>query len=186
MRGRGTHGPRPPATPDRLLWRHSQDTATNPAETERFLDLAGFVDGRLDDDERAHVAALIARDPMAAADTAAARILLSATPPAVSGEIVARAAALIDAAQSDAVQSGGEILSFPPRPQQRRPRIWTEAASWSSLAAAIALACWLGFDLGGDLPGLASITRPSDDMGASELIDPAPLALRDLSEGSSI
>jgi hypothetical protein len=167
------------------LWRRSQDIETNPAETERFLDLAGFVDSRLDDDERERVAALIAGDPMAASDAAAARVLLAATLPAVSGAIISRAAELVGSGASESDQASGEILAFP---QQQRPqrRLWPAAASWSSLAAAIAFACWLGFDLGGDLPGIASITRPTDDLGASELIDPAPLALRDFSESSSI
>ena len=181
MRARGSSGQRPPGTPERTLWRRSQKIGASPAETERLLDLAGFVDGRLDDDERERVAALIAGDPMAAADAAAARVLLTATLPAVSREIVARATALVAPARS-----GGEILVFPLRPSRPRPRAWPNAARWGGLAAAIAVACWLGFNLGGDLPGIASITRQSDDLGAAELIDPAPLALRDLSEGSSI
>src|SRR5579859_6325714 len=180
MPGRATSGAHPLATVDRTLAQRSQGSETSSAETERFLDLAGFVDGRLDDGERARVAGLIAGDPMAASDAAVARVLHAATLPPASSEIVARATALVDPGQVS-----GKILSFPQR-RQPQPRIWTEAARWSSLAAAIALACWLGFDLGGDLPGIASITRPSDDMGVSELIDPAPLALRDLSEGSSI
>jgi anti-sigma factor RsiW len=179
MQARGTRGQRPPGAPDRTMWRRSHKIETIPAETERYLDLAGFVDGRLDDDERERVAALMAGDPTAAADAAAARVLLTATLPAASSEIVARAAALVDLPEA-----GGEILAFPQRRPQ--PRLWPAAASWSSLAAAIAFACWLGFDLGGDLPGIASIIRSSDDLGATELIDPAPLALRDLSEGSSI
>jgi anti-sigma factor RsiW len=179
MRARGSNGARPPGAPDRTLWRRSQEIEASAAETERFLDLAGFVDGRLDEDEHERVAALIAGDPTAAADAAAARVLLTAPIPEVGGEVVARAAALVDPAQS-----GGQILAFPQRRPQ--PRLWPAAASWSSLAAAIAFACWLGFDLGGDLPGIASISRSSDDLGATELIDPAPLALRDFSEGTSI
>jgi hypothetical protein len=185
MRARGTNGPLPPATPDRTLWRLSQDIETNPAETERFLDLAGFVDNRLDDDERERVAALIAGDPVAAADAAAARVLLASTLPATSDDIIVRAAGLVGASASESGQASGEIVAFPPQRRAQR-RLWPTAASWSSLAAAIAFACWLGFDLGGDLPGIASITRPSDDLGASELIDPAPLALRDFSESASI
>jgi anti-sigma factor RsiW len=185
MPARGTSGALPLGTTDRRLWQFSQEIAASPPETERLLALAGFVDGRLDDDERERVAALLAGDPLAAADAAAARVLLSATMPAASDAIVARATALADPARS-----GGEILAFPqrqPRPQpQPQPRAWPAAARWTSLAAAIAGACWLGFDLGSGLPGLASITHPSDELGASELIDPAPLGLRDVSEGSPI
>jgi anti-sigma factor RsiW len=182
MPARGTSGAFPLGTTDRRVWQLSQEIAVSQAETERLLDLAGFVDGRLDDDERERVAALLAGDPLAAADAAAACVLLSATIPAASDAIVARATAFADHAQS-----GGEILVFPQRQQpQPQPRIWPAAARWTSLAAAIAFACWLGFDLGSGLPGLASITHPSDELGASELIDPAPLALRDVSEGSPI
>jgi hypothetical protein len=180
MRARGSNGARPPGTADRALWRRSRDIEASPAETERFLDLAGFVDGRLDEDDRERVAALIARDPTAAADAAAAGALLAATTLNASGDIVARAVALVGPAAA-----GGEILAFPQQAALQR-RLWTAAASWSSLAAAIAFACWLGFDLGGDLPGIATIARPSDELGASELIDPSPLALREFSEGSSI
>lgn len=181
MRARGSSGQYPP---ERRWWWRGQEVKANPAETDRFLDLAGFVDGRLDNGERERVAALIAADPTAAADAAAARVLIAATLPTVSNEIVARAAALADPAQP--TLAGGEILAFPRRLPPPRLRAWTDAARWSGLAAAIAVACWLGFDLGGDLPGIASITRPSDELGAAELIDPAPLALRDPSEGQSI
>jgi hypothetical protein len=178
---RGTSGSLPPGTPDRTLWRRSREIDANPTETERLLDLAGFVDGRLDHDERERVTALIAADPPAAADAVAARVLLGATLPAASDAIIARAVALIDP-----TETRGEILSFPRPPSSPPPRAWPAAARWTSLAAAIAFACWLGFDLGSGLPGLASIAHPSDELGSSELIDPAPLALRDLSEGSPI
>ncbi len=181
MRARGSSGQRPP---ERRRWWRGREVQANRAESERFLDLAGFVDGRLDNDQRERVAALIAAEPTAAADAAAARVLIAATLPAVSDEIVARAAALIGPAQP--TLAGGEILAFPRRSPPPRPRAWPNAARWSGLAAAIAVACWLGFDLGGDLPGIASIAHPSDELGAAELIDAAPLALRDPSEGSSI
>jgi anti-sigma factor RsiW len=170
-----------PGAPDRSLWRRSQEIAASQAETERLLDLAGFVDGRLDDDERQRVAALLAGDPMAAADVAAARVLFGATLPAANDATVARATALVDP-----VETRGEILPFPQRQALPRPRAWPAAARWSGLAAAIAVACWLGFNLGSGLPGIGSVARPSDELGASELIDPAPLALRDVSEGPSI
>ncbi len=164
-----------------MLWRRSQKLAVDPVETERFLDLAGFVDGRLDNDERERVAALIAREPLAAADAAAARVLLGAKLTPASEAVVARAAALVGPPETR-----GEILRFPQQHMIRRPRFWPVAVRWGSLAAGIAVACWLGFDLGGDLPGIASIARSPDELGANELIDPAPLALRDASDGPSI
>src|SRR5258708_24506873 len=81
MPSRGMGDSLPPGTPDRTLWRRSRVIDASRTETERLLDLAGFVDGRLDDDERERVAALIAANPPAAADSAAARVLLRAPLP---------------------------------------------------------------------------------------------------------
>jgi anti-sigma factor RsiW len=150
-----------------------------PEETERFLDLAGFVDRWLDEDDRERVAALIARDPDAAADAAAARALRAAAMPSVGDAIIARAVALADPAATR-----GEVVPFPAHHAQ--PRGWRGAATWSSLAAAILLASWLGFDLGSDLPGVTTVTRSYDDVSTSELLDPAPLMLREFTEGSQI
>src|SRR5580704_12302736 len=179
MRARGTRGPLPPGTTDRALWERSQNTEAPSEETERFLDLAGFVDRCLDEDDRERVAALIARDPDAAADAAAASALTAAVMPAVSEAMIARAAALLDPPTTH-----GEVVSFP-IPQIRR-QAWRGPATWSSLAAAVVLAGWLGFDLGSDLPGITSTVRSYDEASASELLDPAPLLLRDLTEGSQI
>ena len=153
MRARGTSGRRPPGSPDRALWRRSRETEASPDESERFLDLAGFVDGRLDEDDRARVGALIAGDAAAAADTAAAVALLALPMPSVSERSIERAAALVDLAAPR-----GEIVSFPPRPSPHR--LWRGTARWSSLAAAIVIAGWLGFNLGSDLPGITSFSRP--------------------------
>src|ERR1700752_4989035 len=62
---------------DRALWRHScaTDSVDGEAEAERYLDLAGFADGRLDPDNQERVADWLGCDPAAAADVAAARIL---------------------------------------------------------------------------------------------------------------
>jgi len=179
MRARGTSGRRPPGSSDRALWRRSQGVEATPEETERFLDLAGFVDGRLDEDDRARVSALIAGDPAAAADAAAAVALLALPMPSISERSIERAVALVGI-----VAPRGEVVSFPPR--QKVHRAWSGTARWSSLAAAIVIAGWLGFDLGSDLPGITSVSRPYDDSSANELIDPAPLLLRDFSDGSPI
>lgn len=179
MRAQGSNGPSPADEPDRTLWQRSRESETAVTEAERFLDLAGFVDERLDEDERERVAALIAADSTAAADVTAARALLAAAIQAAGDGVVERAAALVDPDRA-----AGEIVAFPA--QAPRPHRWQVAASWGSLAAAIAIASWLGFNLGGDLPGLASVSRPADESGSGELIDPSPLALRDISEGSSI
>src|SRR5258708_15650117 len=133
MPSRGTGDPLPPGTPDRTLWRRSRGIDANPTETERLLDLAGFVDGRLDDDERERVAPLIAADPPAAADAVAARVLIGATLPAASDAIVAHAVALIDPAETR-----GEILPLPRQPPPPQPRASPVAARCGGLPASTA------------------------------------------------
>jgi anti-sigma factor RsiW len=178
MRDHGTSGPRPSGSDDRTLWERSLETEASPEETERFLDLAAFVDRRLDEDERERVAALLARDADAAADAAAAIALRALPMPSVSEAIIARAVEL-----PDALESLGHVVPFPNR--QPAMRTWRGAAGWSGLAAAIVLASWLGFNLGSTIPGTTN-ARAYDDASAGELLDPAPLLLRDFSEGSQI
>ncbi|HWD59417.1 MAG TPA: hypothetical protein VG308_14115 [Stellaceae bacterium] len=161
------------------MWRRSQEAEEAPDETERLLDLAAFADGRLDEDDTARLAALLARDADVAADVAAARAFAGATPIAADPAIVSRAAALVSAEQSEA-----ELIAFPAHRAALRP--WFSAASWGSLAAAVLLAGWLGFDLGSGLSADATATRSGDDLSASELLDPSPLLLRDFNASSQI
>jgi len=179
MRARGTKGPARPGTSDRAVWERSREAEASPEESELFLDLAGFVDRWLDDDERERVAALIAHDATAAADVAAARALLTASMPSVSEGIIERAVGLVEVAEAES-----EIVAFSAR--RTELRTWRGAAGWSSLAAGIVLASWLGFNLGSDLPGVTTIARPTEDAVAVDLLDPAPLISRDTGEGSPI
>jgi anti-sigma factor RsiW len=174
MRAQGTSG----ASSDREIWRRSQELEAAPDEAGYLLDLAAFADNRLDDDETARIAALIARDADAAEDVAAARTLAGTTMHAADAGIVARAAALVGEARPEAV-----LIAFPGRPAIVRP--WYSAATWSGLAAAIVLAGWLGFDLGSGISASPGFNRSADDMSASELLDPSPL-LRDFTENSQI
>jgi anti-sigma factor RsiW len=179
MRAQGTSGSRRADLTDREVWERSQRTEVSAAETDRFLDLAGYVDHWLDEDERERVAALIAHDADAAADAATARALRATMMPSVSDAMIERAIALADESATR-----GEVLSFPaPRPERRT---WRGAAGWSSLAAAIVLASWLGFNLGSDLPGVTTASRPYDDVSTSELLDPAPLMAREFTDDSQI
>ena len=59
----------------RTLWQRCCIAETAESESERFLDLAALADGMLDDDEHDRIAALVASDPVAMADVAAARAL---------------------------------------------------------------------------------------------------------------
>ena len=174
MRAKGTDGARPSKLPDRELWRRSQVNEATLDEAERFLDLAAFADNRLDDDETERVAALIARDADAAADVAAARALAKTVP--IADEIlIARAAALIESGPI------ALVIAFPRR--QAAPIPWYAAASWSSLAAAVVLAGWFGFDLGSGISGFPPPLGRADGATASELLDPAPPLVRDFVEG---
>jgi hypothetical protein len=68
-------------------------------------------------------------------------------------------------------------------PQWSR-RIVRDLAQWGSLAAAIALASWLGFAIGSDASlALSTPRQPSDGSLLPELFDPAPGFLRDLGAG---
>jgi hypothetical protein len=159
------------------LWRRSQEAEALPDEAAWLLDLAALADNRLDDDDTARVAALIARDPDAAGDVDAARLLAGATILAAEAGIIARAEALVGDGSAEA-----SLIAFPVR--RSAPRRWYGAATWSGLAAAVVMAGWLGFDLGSGLFGAPPSGRSGDDVAAGELLDPAPLMLRDFTDNS--
>jgi hypothetical protein len=186
MSGKGRSGVGPTGSQDRELWRRSQSIEAQPDEAERFLDLAAFAEHRLDDDEAARVAALIAQDGDATADVAAARALAGVAVPAADELVVARAAALVaEQALESEITAVAQVIAFPARRQVvRRP--WFSAARWSGLAAAIAVASWLGFDLGSGLYNFGAPPRSADDVSANELLDPAPMLLRDFTDNSQI
>jgi anti-sigma factor RsiW len=164
---------------DRDLWLRSRVTDAPADEAARLLDIAGFADGLLDADERDRVAALLAADPLAAADAAAAHALGAGRHerPAGFERIVARACALVP----DLHLAGARVIAFTPRPRHRR--VLHGLAQWGSLAAAILVASWLGFSMGSDTslalsqPGLSS-----DTSLMPELFDPGTSFLRDFGE----
>lgn len=169
----------PHRSQDRTLWQRSRDTEAAEDMAERLLDLAGFADERLDPEDRARVAELLAREPEAAADVAAARALATSAPPPVPPRVFERAAALNLA---DAPQPA-QVIPFPLPP-------WTgsglrNVAQWGSLAAAIVMAAWLGFALGADTSmSLTRIGVQREDGFLPELLDPSPGFLRGLTEGA--
>jgi len=168
----------PGGSPDRTLWRRGRDAEIAPDEAERFLDLAGFVDGRLDAEDHARIAELLAQDNAAAEDVAAARAFAGATVPAPPDRVFERAAALVDARHT----ARGRVIRFAPRsrPAARLERF----ARWGSLAAAIVMAAWLGFALGADVSVALTRNGPQADDGfLRELLEPSSGFLRDLTEG---
>ena len=176
-----THSEVPEQTPnsaeDRRLWQRCRTMDADEDEAARFLDLAAYADGLLDIEERERVAALLAADTEAAADVRAARALADAEPTSAGLErIIARASAI----SPDMGSVGGKVIPLAPR----RGRLLQSLAQWGSLAAAIALAGWLGFAMGSDTSlALSDHRQPSDTGLLPELFDPGTGLLRDLGEG---
>jgi anti-sigma factor RsiW len=169
-----------PADPvtDRALWRRCRIADAPEDEQLCFLDLAAFAEGGLDPDEHDRITALLQADPVAAADVAAARVVPGDIGyyPAAIDRIVARAVAL-----PSALADRRRILPFP----RRHPQVVLRGlAQWGSLAAALAIAAWLGFTMGSDAslalihPGLTG-----QDASVIELFDPATGFLHDMPAG---
>lgn len=169
---------KPDRASDRRLWQRSCMIDAHEDEAARFLDLAAFADGLLDTEERDRVAALLAADPDAAADVQAARALDGAERSAAGLErMVARACAI----SPNADPAGGRVVLLAPR---RGRRLFHDFAQWGSIAAAIAVASWLGFVMGSSASlALSDPRQPSDASFLPELFDPASGFLRDLGEG---
>lgn len=173
-----TSGESLPNSSDRAIWQHCQATEIEPDEGERWLDLAGFADARLDAEEQDRVAALLMADIEAAGDIAAARALAAAPHPAADEAVIARAAALI----ADPAPARGQLVPF--RPRSRPARSLFVIARWGSLAAAVVMACWLGFSLGSDASvALSQINQSSDENFMGDLVDPSGGVLRSISDG---
>jgi anti-sigma factor RsiW len=170
---------RPDPEADRRLWQGCRDADAPEDQPGHFLDLAAFADGLLVEEDRDRVAALLETDSDAAADVRAAQTLRSGVPlPSGFERIIARASAI----PLDGSAAGAQVVAFPPR---RHRGMAYGFAQWGSLAAALALASWLGFSLGTDASlALAERRQPSDAGFLPEWFDPAPGLLRDLGEGS--
>jgi hypothetical protein len=163
---------------DRELWQRCRLADASEDENIRLLDLAAFAEGGMDPDEHDRIAAFLVDDRDAAADVSAARAAANVgISPAAIERIVARASALRPPASARA----GQILRFP-RPQQRF--LLHGLAQWGSLAAAIAMAAWLGFTMGSDASlALRQPTVSGQDATVIELFDPATGFLHDLPAG---
>lgn len=178
----------------RALWRRCCVTVA-PAQDEnaRLLDLAAFADGLLDEEERDRVTERIAADPAAASDVVAARELSSgragAPPVGLEPGALERIVARVCAGIGEPTPENVHVLAFAAPPRRGPMRTLAE---WSSLAAGIVIASWLGFAMGSgasrSLNYLASSSpSPTVEMGEvgflPELLDPAIGFLRDSGEG---
>ena len=166
------------AAADRRLWQHCRATDAPEDEAARFLDLAAFADGQLDADDQDRVAAWLAEDQDAAADVSAARVLGNDYEYTAELErVIARACAI----SPEADPARGQVVVLA---HWRRRRIAQGFAQWGSIAAAIALAGWLGFSMGSDTSLALTAPRQQSETGfLPDLFDPAPAFLRDLGEG---
>ena len=167
-----------PDAADRRLWQRCRGIDVTEDEAARFLDLAAYADGLLDTEEEERVAALLAADPETAADVRAARALNLAEPTSAGLErIIARAGAISPVGAA----APGRVVPFARGRGRRAVELF---AGWGSIAAAVALASWLGFAMGSDTSrALYEPRPPSDSTLLPELFDPAPSFLRDLGEG---
>jgi len=181
MQGDGIGQDLPAGWPDDAVWRRSRLVEVATEESERFLDLAGFADGQLDPDDRNRVAEWLDRDPIALGDVAAACQLASTAERLgeAPASVVARASALV----GRDVRQPGNVIAFPVRPRYA-PGLG-DLARWSSVAAAMAVAAWLGFALGTDTSrSVARIGQSSEDALLQDLLDPSIGFMRDLSESA--
>lgn len=159
---------------DRALWLRSQATEAPGDEAGRFLDLAAFAEGRLEDEEAERIAALLAADPQAASDIAAARAPL---PPVADSAVIARVIARAGSLVTAPAPERGRLLLFA-RPAPRRSAV-RGAAGWASLAAALAMVGWLGFVMGSNAS--LALGTPSQPSVLTQLVDPDTGVLRDFS-----
>lgn len=163
------------------LWQRCRTVDAPDDEAGRFLDLAAFADGMLTDDEYDRVAALVADDPTARADVAAAQALSTGGIPLLGGieAIIERAIGL----PADMPERRHATAS----PHLAGRQILHALAQWGSFAAAIAVVGWLGFSMGSNAS--LTLTQPgqpnqiSDDNPLPELLDPPTGFLRDLGAG---
>jgi len=163
---------------DQDLWQVSRDVDAPNDDVARLLDLAAFADRTLDEDDEERVAAWLALDPDAAADVAAAQMLAGSVTPDASTEIIARASA----AHPSLTGGSAEIIAFP----RRWAANWNGIAQWGSVAAAVMVAGWLGFNLGTDAwSGYSQVSQPGDDT-LHELLDPSAGTgfMRDLTDAA--
>lgn len=176
------NGCQPPAElPDDALWQKSRTVDAVEDDATRFLDLAAFADGTLDADDHERIAEWIAADPDAADDIATARAFAAADRlPSSPEPVVARASALVDPPprRGDVIRLPWLGTRLPPLPGLRL------AASWGSLAAAMTIVGWLGFNLGMDASqSVATVSQPSDESFLQEFVDPSSGFIRELNEG---
>jgi hypothetical protein len=177
MRGDDTRRDPTAGLPDAALWQRSRVAEMIENEAERYLDLAGFADGRLDPDDRERVGERLAGDAVAAGDVAAA-LSPAEWSESMPEPAIERACALVPGG----APQRGTVIRFPLFRRQRAR--FRGMAGWGSLVAAMAVASWLGFTLGMDTSlAFTQGRQASEDGMLREFLDPSVGFMRDLTEG---
>ncbi len=142
-------------------------------KTLDLLDLAAYLDGTLAPEERAAVEARLAADPGSLDILLASREALAESAPPPPDSLVRRAAALVEAPQDGALAGGGL-------------QAWLLGSlGWSGALAAVAVAGFIGFELGristggGAAAGGGILAWSAESDGALEQDLAAALSLAD-------
>ncbi|HTS91574.1 MAG TPA: hypothetical protein VMG55_06210 [Stellaceae bacterium] len=144
------------------LWRRWRQSAEHATEAPDPMLLAAWAEHRLDEASAEAVEAWLAFHPEALEDALAARNV--APPIEASVAAIARGSALV-------AQRDPKIV-----PLRRGAPAWRVAATWTSMAASIVIACLVGFELGGGLYAGVLGGGQSDIAFEQTLLDgPAPL-----------
>jgi len=119
------------------LWRRWRQQAEGATEAPDAMLLAAWAEHRLDEAAAEKVEAWLALNPKALEDALAVRSV--AAPVEASAAAIARGSALV-------TERDPKIVPF-----RGRAPAWRTAATWTSMAASIIVACLVGFELGGGL-----------------------------------
>jgi anti-sigma factor RsiW len=145
---------------DRELWQRWRGLERSDVPAPDALTLAAYAEGRLSEEEAEPVENWLAANPAALAEVIAARTVPQS--PAVASEsLIADACALVAGAEGNVV------------PLRRSGAPWRNALAWSSVAASLVAASFIGFSMGSDAYQNLSSTQVSDN-GYAETFEAVP------------
>lgn len=126
---------------DRGLWQRWRHLAASEVPAPNALTLAAYAEGRLSEEEAESVENWLATYPEALTEVLAARAVPQS--PEIAPE------RLIEAASALVPEKLGENVVLLRRPAHGAPQ-WRNAIAWSSVAASLIAASFVGFSLGSD------------------------------------
>lgn len=163
---------------DAALWRRWRSAAGDGGlggiEPDP-LRLAAYAENRLEPRAAEAIEDWMAFHPELATDILAARRIAADMPPAAPEAVIARALALVAAAD-------GQVLPF----RRRTPRApgWRVAAAWGGMAASLLVTSLVGFSMGS--AAYMSVVGDSRLSAVQELLDPPIGIFNNLEEDSRI